>query len=119
MNIHGHWTETQRRLSTRREVLRRLRNPTTLEATQLKEEQDSTRRDGAQTLEEADVRATLRERERRELVEVEAALARLDDGSYGRCESCSGAIGRQRLIAVPEARLCLSCASPQLRQPLS
>ena len=40
---------------------------------------------------------------------VTAALRRLDDGSYGDCESCARTIGLQRLLAVPEARLCLAC----------
>ncbi|WP_233595400.1 MULTISPECIES: TraR/DksA C4-type zinc finger protein [Corallococcus] len=45
-----------------------------------------------------------------ELVEVEAALVRIDEGCFGGCECCGGAIGRQRLLAVPEARYCLGCA---------
>lgn len=49
--------------------------------------------------------------ERRELEEVEGALARIAAGRFGGCEQCGGAIGRQRLRAVPEARLCLACAS--------
>jgi DnaK suppressor protein len=45
------------------------------------------------------------------LKDVEDALAKLDDGSYGRCESCGGPIGDARLEAMPAARLCISCAS--------
>jgi DnaK suppressor protein len=45
------------------------------------------------------------------LGEVEDALAKLDDGTYGRCESCSGAIADARLAAKPAARLCIGCAS--------
>ena len=45
------------------------------------------------------------------LQEVEDALAKLDDGSYGRCESCGGEIAQARLEAKPAARLCISCAS--------
>lgn len=48
---------------------------------------------------------------RMELREVEAALARLDDGTWGRCEACGGAIGRIRLRALPEARRCATCAT--------
>lgn len=47
--------------------------------------------------------------ERRELEEIDAALVRMDDGTWGRCETCGGSIGRQRLIALPEARQCLAC----------
>ena len=44
------------------------------------------------------------------LVEVEAAMARLDDGSYGTCEVCGGAIGDARLEAMPSARFCIDHA---------
>jgi DnaK suppressor protein len=45
------------------------------------------------------------------LTEVEKALARLDAGEYGRCESCGQMIPEARLEAKPAARLCISCAS--------
>lgn len=45
------------------------------------------------------------------LNEVEDALAKLDAGSYGRCESCGGEISEARLEAMPTARLCIGCAS--------
>jgi RNA polymerase-binding transcription factor DksA len=45
------------------------------------------------------------------LRDIEDALAKLDDGTYGRCESCGGEIGDARLEAMPAARLCMSCAS--------
>jgi RNA polymerase-binding transcription factor DksA len=41
-----------------------------------------------------------------ELADVERALTRLDDGSYGTCEACGGAIGDDRLEAMPAARFC-------------
>lgn len=43
----------------------------------------------------------------RELAEVEAALRRLDAGSYGRCEICAKAIGEERLEVMPSARYCI------------
>jgi RNA polymerase-binding transcription factor DksA len=46
-----------------------------------------------------------------ELVEIDAALARIEDGTYGTCEICGGAIGRDRLRALPEVRRCVSCSS--------
>jgi RNA polymerase-binding transcription factor DksA len=42
-----------------------------------------------------------------ELADVELALRRLDDGTYGTCEACGHVIGDSRLEAKPEARLCL------------
>jgi len=43
------------------------------------------------------------------LEEVEAALHRMEQGVYGRCERCGNEIDFARLKAVPEATLCLSC----------
>lgn len=42
-----------------------------------------------------------------ELADVEHALRRLDDGTYGTCEVCGGAIPDERLEAMPATRLCL------------
>lgn len=42
-----------------------------------------------------------------ELDEIEAALGRVDDGSYGKCELCGRPIGGERLEALPSARLCI------------
>ncbi|MDQ6715485.1 MAG: TraR/DksA C4-type zinc finger protein [Actinomycetota bacterium] len=47
---------------------------------------------------------------RRHLDEVEAALARLDAGHYGQCQSCGQVIGEERLSARPAARFCIECA---------
>ncbi len=48
-------------------------------------------------------------RESRELQEIEAALARIGDGSYGTCSDCGGDISLARLEANPAARRCLPC----------
>jgi len=45
------------------------------------------------------------------LGEIETALHKLDEGTYGRCESCGGPIPEARLEAMPAARLCITCAS--------
>jgi DnaK suppressor protein len=37
------------------------------------------------------------------------ALAKFEDGSYGLCEQCGQEIGASRLLARPEARLCIAC----------
>jgi RNA polymerase-binding transcription factor DksA len=42
-----------------------------------------------------------------ELADVEHALRRLEEGTYGVCEACGGPIGEERLRAVPAARLCV------------
>lgn len=52
----------------------------------------------------------LAEVESRELMEIENALARIKDGTYGKCESCEKAIAPARLNALPYATLCIQCA---------
>lgn len=41
------------------------------------------------------------------VAEIDAALARIDDGTYGLCSKCGAAIPEERLDAVPYATLCL------------
>jgi RNA polymerase-binding transcription factor DksA len=42
-----------------------------------------------------------------ELAELEAALRRVDEGTYGRCGACGNEIPAERLAAVPAARFCV------------
>jgi len=43
------------------------------------------------------------------LHEVDAALVRMDDGTFGACETCGSPIGDERLEARPFARQCMDC----------
>jgi RNA polymerase-binding transcription factor len=45
------------------------------------------------------------------LAEVEHALAKFEEGTYGLCENCGQPIAPARLEAKPGARLCINCAS--------
>ena len=47
---------------------------------------------------------------RQRLADVDAALARRAEGTYGVCESCGRAIAPERLAARPAARTCIDCA---------
>jgi RNA polymerase-binding protein DksA len=49
----------------------------------------------------------LEEDARRQLREIDAALRRLDEGTYGICEACGREIDPERLEAVPTATLCI------------
>ena len=49
------------------------------------------------------------------LLQVGHAIARLDDGTYGACESCGKPIGKYRLQAFPRATLCLVCKQAEER----
>ena len=52
----------------------------------------------------------LLQNEEQALEEIAAALDRLDQGTFGRCEECHKDIPRERLKALPYARFCLACA---------
>ena len=49
----------------------------------------------------------LEEGARQTLVDIDAALKRIDDGTYGACEVCGKPIGAERLDAIPWASLCI------------
>lgn len=54
--------------------------------------------------------STMVEQVRGRLVEIDAALARVDVGTYGVCERCGAVIPDGRLEARPVARLCVPCS---------
>jgi DnaK suppressor protein len=55
--------------------------------------------------------AALLDQARRTREDLEHALVRLGEGSYGVCERCGGPIAPERLEARPNARTCIACAS--------
>jgi DnaK suppressor protein len=55
--------------------------------------------------------AALLDQARDHLAELDDALDRLREGSYGRCERCGRPIAAERLAARPAARTCITCAA--------
>lgn len=55
----------------------------------------------------------LREREQKLLKKIVEAIERIQDGSFGVCESCGGEIGLKRLEARPVTTLCIDCKTEQ------
>lgn len=55
----------------------------------------------------------IRDRERKLLSKVREAMERIDNGTYGICESCGDDISHQRLEARPVTTLCFDCKSEQ------
>jgi RNA polymerase-binding protein DksA len=53
---------------------------------------------------------SLLQNEEQALTEIGAALDRIDQGTFGRCEECHKEIPRERLKALPYARHCVDCA---------
>ncbi len=64
---------------------------------------------------QAMAQATL-QRQRNELTRIDAALRRLDAGTYGDCLDCGEPIAAPRLVADPTATLCLTCAEAAERE---
>ncbi len=55
----------------------------------------------------------IRGRERKLLDKIDEAIERIEDGSYGICDSCGGKIGLKRLEARPVATYCIECKTKQ------
>ncbi|MCP4872611.1 MAG: TraR/DksA family transcriptional regulator [Proteobacteria bacterium] len=68
-------------------------------------------KDRAQFLENDEVLEALEDHDRAELLQIRAALGRLDAGTYGSCASCGGDIAKRRLEALPIATKCIACAA--------
>jgi len=62
-----------------------------------------------------DLANSLSETERMRLNAVEAALKRVDEGSYGMCQACGKPIPLRRLEALPFAKLCVQCQQEEER----
>ena len=73
--------------------------------------------DGSTSFDQA-TQLTLRYNTERLLAQVASAIARLEAGVYGWCEGCGQAIDAERLRAVIDARLCVTCQRVQERSPL-
>ncbi len=59
-----------------------------------------------------EVRAVVTAGARQALADIDLALARMDDGTYGRCRVCASAIPLAVLTAIPATTLCRSCREP-------
>ena len=65
---------------------------------------------------ERDHELTVLNNEREMLAQIDRALGRIHDGSYGICESCGEPIGKMRLMAFPRATLCMTCKQREERR---
>ena len=108
MNPHILETYRQRLLVLQQQIMQRVFD---LEASMLAmdADRDIERTDRVQE-EAAEVALTaLDEQGRHELEAIQAALARIDAGTYGRCETCGEMMSAARLTAMPTARRCVAC----------
>jgi RNA polymerase-binding protein DksA len=69
--------------------------------------QDNHMGDVATATFDREMASTLEDNSNHVLAEIDAALARIDNGTYGKCERCGNPIGAERLEALPWATLCI------------
>ena len=55
----------------------------------------------------------IRDRERKLIRKMQEALDRIDKGTFGICERCSGPISEKRLLARPVTTLCIECKTKE------
>ncbi len=55
----------------------------------------------------------IRDRERKLILKMREAIQRIDDGTFGVCESCSGPISEKRLMARPVTTFCIECKTKE------
>lgn len=60
--------------------------------------------------------SSLTEKEQEKLGQINSALTRIKDDVYGKCVVCGRAIDEKRLLAIPEAKMCIACKAKQERR---
>lgn len=80
------------------------------------EEDLSDETDLASSLIQQQLSCTIRDREFAKLRRIDAALARIEEGTYGHCEDCEEEIGAKRLENQPWAELCIQHAEERERE---
>ena len=104
--LHEERTETIRRIVSLEAELNGI-----IESVLLSNNDDEHDPDGATTGYERAKTTAMLQRARLRLVEIDQALKRTTDGSYGRCDRCGSDIGEERLDAIPTTTRCAACAS--------
>jgi DnaK suppressor protein len=65
--------------------------------------------DSATPMLNREIDVSLEENARSVLIQIDRALEKLDEGTYGTCDRCGRPIGEERLEAMPYADLCIDC----------
>ncbi len=88
----------------------------------LSEVRDASKDEGMDTYDLAsdardkEISLILTDRDRDKVQGIDEALGRIDDGTYGMCESCESEIAEARLQALPFTRLCVNCQAERERE---
>lgn len=108
--------QTQRRLQVRRDALRRALAGDAGLLESLHQTGVGDEIDAAVTGEHTELRSQMASFESRELAQIEHALEKIRQGTYGRCEVCDKQISPMRLKALPYATECIECARREERR---
>jgi DnaK suppressor protein len=113
-------------LADLREHLLQMKNKLVAEIdSELRAEREGNKDEGMDTYDLAseerdrEINFILSDRERVKIKQIDDALGRLEEGSYGVCESCGLEIAEERLEAMPFTRLCRDCQQDQEREAKS
>jgi len=113
-------------LATTRERLLEMKNKLLGEIqTELRAEREGNKDEGMDTYDLAseerdrEINFILSDRERLKIQQIDDALERLEESSYGVCESCGLEIAEERLLAMPFTRLCHDCQQEQEKEARS
>jgi len=111
-------TAREKLLEMRRQVLQEMNED-------LKQGREGAKDEGMDTYDLAseerdrEISFILTDREREKLNAIQEALERVDEGTYGMCESCESEIAEGRLSALPFTRLCVNCQGEREREAKS
>lgn len=113
-------------LSDLRQNLLEMKNKLVAEIdSELKAEREGNKDEGMDTYDLAseerdrEINFILSDRERVKIKQIDDALVRLEEGSYGVCESCGLEVAEERLEAMPFTRLCRDCQQDMEREAKS
>jgi DnaK suppressor protein len=102
-------------ITTRQELIEEIARNRKMEADDLKNEIGDIY-DSADNERDRQLSHILNDRDRKKLIAIDEALARIEDGSYGICEECGKRITANRLKILPFALLCVPCQSEMEKQ---
>lgn len=106
-------------LLTRRDALRKALAGDLSMLKELREQSSGDVVDFALDSAQDEISSQLAEVESRELSNIDKALEKMRDGSYGKCEACSSNIPLMRLQALPYAVLCIDCQREAEKQGIT
>ena len=103
-------------LEEKREQLIANINSSVNEISELRENKAADDFDVASMNTDLSIEYSLNVNQQKAFLEIESALKRIENGTYGLCESCGEQISLERLKVNPEARLCISCKEQAEKQ---